>query len=70
MKLYTCPQCGSFIGKIEMIEELELLNVNGIYCRELRGFCGHCQAKIVYSASDAFILKLISRNKTNKSNCI
>lgn len=69
MKLYTCPNCGKFIGKIEVIEELELLNVNGMYCRELRGFCGSCNTKIVYSASDAFILKLINRNKNNKSNC-
>ena len=69
MKLYSCPQCGAFIGKIEVIEGLELLNINGVYCREVRGFCSHCQTKIVYSASDAFILKLINRNKNNKSNC-
>jgi len=65
MKLYTCPNCGKFIGRIETIEGLELLNVNGIYCRELRGFCGSCNTKIVYSASDAFILKLMNRKGDN-----
>lgn len=66
MKLFTCPECGKTIGRIETVEGLELLNINGVYCREVRGFCAKCQTKIVYSASDAFILKLLQRAKDYK----
>jgi|LAHU01.1.fsa_nt_gb hypothetical protein len=62
-KLYDCPQCNKVIGQLKTVNNVEFLNMNGVFCRELRGFCANCGAEIRFSVSDAYIRKLVERTK-------
>ena len=63
-KVFDCPQCHRVIGKIKKIDQVELLEVDQVLCREFRGTCSVCGREIRYSISDGFIMALIKRSQS------
>ena len=62
-KTFNCLQCGKNLGKIEIVDGVELLSINNFYCHDFRGICINCGTKIYFSVSSSFILKLVERSK-------
>ena len=60
-KLFDCPQCHKQIGVTKLVGNVELLEINGVLCREIRCFCTTCGTEIWYSVSDAMLRKLVER---------
>jgi hypothetical protein len=62
-RIYDCPQCGKLIGRLVTIEKIELLLIDGLYVRELRGHCRNCGNEVRFSISSRFIQALIEKSK-------
>jgi hypothetical protein len=60
-KTFVCPQCNKVIGSIKVVNNVELLQIDGVLCRELRGFCKHCAGEIRFSTSDSVFRALMEQ---------
>ncbi len=60
-KIFDCPQCHKQIGVTKLVGNVELLQLNGAFCREFRGNCDTCGAEIRYSVSDAALRAIIEK---------
>jgi Fe-S cluster biogenesis protein NfuA len=68
-KIFDCPQCHKQIGATEQVGNVELLHINGTFCREFRGFCDSCGTEIRYSVSDAALRALIEKASESVEVC-
>lgn len=64
----TCQQCGAVIGKTVEVEGVELLEVGGARCREVRGFCVRCGKVFHWSISDKMLEKLVRSVQKNEGD--
>jgi len=60
-KIFDCPQCHLLLGQTKVVGNVELLQINGVIIRELRGFCANCGGEIRYSVSDAYLKSIIEK---------
>ena len=63
-KIFDCPTCHLLLGQTKTVGNIELLQINGVIIRELRGFCTNCGSEIRYSVSDAYLKSIIERTIT------
>ena len=54
-------KCGHVIGRLIHVNGAELLDVNGIICREVHGFCPVCKNGVNWTVSDRLLLKILAR---------
>jgi transcription initiation factor TFIIIB Brf1 subunit/transcription initiation factor TFIIB len=60
--MVKCRKCGHEIGKTLDINGLEMVQLAGVVCREVKGRCVHCGEPFYYSVSEKQIDKLINKS--------
>ncbi|HSW62698.1 MAG TPA: hypothetical protein VLH56_05225 [Dissulfurispiraceae bacterium] len=58
----TCKRCQQVIGRIIIVDGIELFETGGLIVRELQtAWCKNCGAKVYYSVSNRHLEKIIQK---------
>ena len=62
----SCPNCKAIIGATRNTDGVELLELGGVACREVRGFCIKCGKAFHYCIQDKVLESIIRRVVENE----
>lgn len=62
----SCPNCKAVIGTTRNADGVELLEMGGVACREVRGFCIKCGHTFHWSVSDKLLESIIRKVVANE----
>lgn len=54
-------KCGHVIGQIVSVNGAQLLDINGMICREVHGICPKCGYGVHWSVSDLLLQRILDR---------
>jgi len=56
-------RCGHVIGQIVVFNGAQLLDINGLICREVHGVCPKCGRSIHWAVSDLLLKKILDHRR-------
>lgn len=62
-EIVICPKCGNELGRIVVIDNVELLQCKALAVRNVDGVCINCGATFNWRYPDRLLRKIIDRSK-------